>query len=154
MPKLRRVDLFTLDDVIADISALRDNGYECGGNWNLSQMCEHLGGTIRIGIDGTMKPLPGVVRVTLGNLMFWLFTRRLTRGFKGIKTLPQLVPSESKSDNDVLIDECLAIMAQARDLTELKHAYPLATSVTVEKWKQMMIVHSQHHLEFLSPRES
>lgn len=153
MPKLRRVDFHTLDEVITDIRNLRDKGYEQGGNWNLSQMCEHLGGTIRIGLDGTMKPLPWILRATVGNLMFWLFTRRLTRGINGIGTLPDLVPAEAESHNEALIDECLATMAEARDTTKLEHPYPLTTSVTLDKWQLMMVVHSQHHLEFLKPKE-
>ncbi len=153
MPKLRRIDLYSLDEVINEIKRLRESGYETGGNWNLSQLCEHLNGTVRVGLDGSMKPFPWIMRVTLGNFMFWLFRNRYTRGFNGVKTLPDLEPSERESDDQATIDECLTTHMEARDRTDPLPPYPIASQPTVEQWQQMMTVHAQHHLEFLKPNE-
>lgn len=152
MPKVRRIDLYTLNEVIKEISQLRESGYSAGGNWNLSQMCEHLNGTMRIGLDGGLKPFPWILRVTLGNFMFWLFRNRYTRGFNGVSTLPELVPCGLDTEDDTLIDACLETLAEARDRTTPLPPYPVASQPTVEQWQQMMIVHAQHHLEFLKPR--
>ncbi|MEN1679039.1 MAG: DUF1569 domain-containing protein [Planctomycetota bacterium] len=154
MPKIRRVDLDTLDDVIKDIQSLRDRGYSQGGKWNLSQLCEHLTGTMRIGLDGTMKPLPYLARATLGNFVFWLFTRRVSRGIAGIKTMPELEPVDRDDDDQEVISVCLATLQEARDRTEPIPPYALTTSATLDQWRQMMIVHAQHHLEFLKPVDS
>ncbi len=151
MPKLRRLHFDTLDDAIDDITRLRTGGYTRGGKWNLSQLCEHIEGTIRIELDGTMKPLPWVFRATVGNLIFWLFASRVVHGVSGIPTLATLVPEPAESDDPAAIDRCLETLREARDAPELKHTYPLATGVTVERWRTMMAVHAQHHLEFLKP---
>ena len=153
MPKVRRIDLYTLDEVIAEISRLRESGYSTGGNWNLSQMCEHLNGTMRIGLDGGSKPFPWIMRVTLGNFMFWLFRNRYTRGFNGINTLPELEPRELDAEDNALVDQCLTTLAEARDRTAPLPPYPIASQPTVVQWQQMMTVHAQHHLEFLKPNE-
>ncbi|MEM6654569.1 MAG: DUF1569 domain-containing protein [Planctomycetota bacterium] len=156
MPKLRRFELHSLDEVIAEITRLREGGYARGGNWNLTQVCEHLEGTIRIERDGTMKPLPWVVRATVGNLIFWLLASRVIHGVSGVRTLASLVPEprDPTHDDNAAIDRCLALHREARDIVELPHTYPLATGVSADRWKTMMTVHAQHHLEFLKPESA
>ncbi|QDT70156.1 hypothetical protein MalM25_31010 [Planctomycetes bacterium MalM25] len=151
MPKLRRIELRSLDEVIREITDLRDNKYAQGGEWNLSQVCEHLTETVRIELDGAMKPLPWVLRATVGNFVFWLFASRIVHGLSGIPTLPQLVPKPLDADDSGSIERCLDTLHEARDCPALTHTYPLATSVTVDRWREMMTVHAQHHLEFLKP---
>lgn len=156
MPKLRRFELHTVAEVLQDIRALREQGYERGGNWSLSQVCEHLSGTIRVELDGSIKPMPWVVRATMGNLVFWLFTSRTLHGLSGVPTLKQLVPQPVNGDQDdpTKIDECLRLHEEVRDRTAPIPPYPLATGVTLEKWRLMMVVHAQHHLEFLRPLDA
>lgn len=153
MPKLRRFELHTLNEVIDDITMLRDRGYSRGGNWTLSQVCEHVAETLRVELDGTVKPLPWIVRATVGNLTFWLFTSRTVHGLSGIPTLKQLVPTgtPNQKDDPEKIEDCLRLLAEIRDRTEPIPPYPLATGVTLKKWQLMMVVHAQHHLEFLKP---
>lgn len=152
MPKLRQLRLHTLDEVAADIRRLREGGYEKGGEWSLPQMCEHLTGTMRIGLDGSMKPFPWVLRATLGNAMFWLFVSRTLKPGKGVKTLPQLEPGANiEPDDSEPIDRCLATLAEARDRTEPLPPYPFTTKISNNRWRDMMVAHSEHHLEFLRP---
>ncbi|TWT97022.1 hypothetical protein Pla108_27990 [Botrimarina colliarenosi] len=151
MPKLRRLKLESLDQVIDEVTRLRDHPYSRGGQWNLSQLCEHLTGTMRIGLDGSVKPFPWLLRATLGNLMFWLFASRVVRGVNGMKTLPQLEPAPSEADDPEAIERCLSTLREARDRREPLPPYPFTTSITNDRWRQMMVVHSQHHLEFLKP---
>lgn len=151
MPKLRRLELRTLDEVIDEITRLSQGSYSQGGNWNLTQVCEHLSDTIRVELDGTIKPLPWILRATVGNLVLWLFASRIVHGISGIPTLATLVPKPREADDPDRIAHCLETHAEARDCPELVHTYPLATSVTADRWREMMTVHAQHHLEFLKP---
>lgn len=45
--KRRSLDFHSADEVITEINRLRESGYQQLGRWNLSQICEHLAGTIQ-----------------------------------------------------------------------------------------------------------
>lgn len=149
MPKLRRLRYENLSEVADEIARLRDGGYARGGAWSLEAMCDHLTKTMRIGLDGTHKPAPWLLRATIGNLVFWLFASRVLPGLSGVKTLPELVP-EGVVDAGA-IDRCLDTLREAIARTAPLPTYPFATSVSLDRWRQMMLVHSEHHLEFLAP---
>jgi len=152
MAKRRELDLRTLDDVIAEVERLRDEGYTATGNWNLSQMCEHLTGTMRVGLDGDEPRLSWPLRKVLG----LVFSRVLrTRSMSsGVPTTPRLTPGPAVDDDPEKIDRCLATLAEARDFPGPLPPYPLMDGLTLERWKDLMVIHAQHHLRFLEPARS
>lgn len=150
MPKLRNLKLSTLDDVIAEITRLRNGGYMAGGNWNLSQVCDHLGETVRVGLDGDEPRAGWFMRKTFGcviRLMLW-------RGAmpSGAPTLPRLTPAELPEDDPERIERCQAAYAEARDFSGPLPPYPMADNMTLDRWKRLMVIHAQHHLAFLQPQ--
>ncbi len=149
MTKRRHLDLHSLDEVIAEVERLRDGGYTATGKWNLSQMAEHLSGTIRIGIDGDEKRLPWLMRKVAWHVL--ARARRTRKMFNGAPTLPRLVPAPTGSDDPAEINRLIATLAEARDFAGPLPPYPLCDGLTLEDWKDLMVVHSQHHLGFLIP---
>lgn len=148
--KRRPLDLRTLDDVIAEVERLRDGGYTATGKWNLSQICEHVRETIRIGIDGDEPRLSWPMRKVFG-LIFAQVLRSRTM-VTGAPTIPRLTPEPMEADDPATIDRCLETLAEARDFAGPLPPYPLMDGMTLEKWKNLMVIHSQHHLRFLQPK--
>ena len=149
----RELDFYTGEEVIQEIERLRCDGYEKTKNWNLSQICEHLTGTMRGGMDGFGFRLPWILRATL---VKWIFRYSLRRRklFSGAPTLPFLKPNSStQSDDDQVIDECIAETRRAMAFDGSLENYALLDNLTVEDWQQFMWLHASHHLSFLKPNE-
>ncbi|MEM6329310.1 MAG: DUF1569 domain-containing protein [Planctomycetota bacterium] len=147
MGRLRRVTLQTFDEVIDDVTRLRTAGYAAGGRWNLSQVCDHLTGTMRLGLDGDQPRVAWAVRKAFGVLLAVILARRAM--VSGAPTLPRLTPEALTEDDPQRIDRCLATLAEARDFAGPLPPYPLCDNMTLDKWKRLMVIHAQHHLGFL-----
>lgn len=147
--KRRPLRLNDLDDAIAEITRLRNSGYTPCGNWNLSQTCDHLSGTMRIGLDGDEPRLPWIQRKVFGMVFRYLIWRHTMP--IGAPTIPRITPEEMNQDNDESIDRCLATLAEARDFPGPLAPYPLMDGMTLPMWKKLMTIHAQHHLRFLQP---
>ncbi|MGL4513052.1 MAG: DUF1569 domain-containing protein [Lacipirellulaceae bacterium] len=148
--KQRPLDLRSLDDVADEVRRLRDGGYTPSGRWNLSQACDHLHETMRIGLDGDQPRVPWLARKVMGVL----FRRRVlpSRAMRaGIPTISRLTPDSITEDDPARVDRCLATLAEARDFAGPIREYPLFDGITLDEWKELMVVHSQHHLAFLWP---
>lgn len=149
MPKRRPLDLHSLDEVIAEVQRLRDGGYTATGNWNLSQIGEHVSETIRIGLDGDQKRLAWPMR-KLGGVIL-ARARRTRTMMAGTPTLPRLKPASGEADDPAKIERLLATLTEARDFAGPLPPYPLSDGLTLDGWKDLMVVHAQHHLRFLEP---
>lgn len=140
-------------EVIADIENLRTNGYQKLGNWNLSQICEHITKTLRVGMDGSDFRLPWILRKTVGP---WVIGRMLKTGklpFR-LSAPKQLRPDPEIGDEQPeLIDSCIATLQEAEQFPGPLPPYPLKDNVNVAEWKQIMWVHACHHLAFLIPND-
>ncbi|MDA7951625.1 MAG: DUF1569 domain-containing protein [Pirellulaceae bacterium] len=155
----RTLNLKTGQAVLQEIEKLQKIGYQKVGNWNLSQTCDHLYKTMRVGLDGSVKPFPWILRATIGNLLL-AYVLRKERMFAGAKTLKCLLPEAQTSgtdedDNDLQIIQNLSeTIQEAIERTEQLPPYPWTTNITLDKWKQLMWIHASHHLSFLLPNES
>src|SRR5690606_6469624 len=129
----RSLDFRDADAIIAEIRRLQAGGYSMLGKWNLTQMCEHLAATLRLGLEGTDRPLPWFLRKFLGATMIPRVIR--TRRMKaGIPVPKKLVPtSPAGPDDPATIDACIAILERARDASVIP-PHPMAV-MTVEQWK-------------------
>ena len=66
--KQRRLDFHSFDEILADIDHLHAVGYRRSGNWDLSQILEHLGEGVRTAIHGSSHRGPWVLRKWIGQL--------------------------------------------------------------------------------------
>lgn len=152
MAERRYLDLHSLDEVIAEVQRLRDGGYTAVGKWNLSQMADHLSETVRIGIDGDEKRLPWIMRKVAWHVL--ARARRTRRMFNGAPTVPRLIPETLEADDSSKIENLIASLEEARDFPGPLPPYVLCDGLSLEQWKDLMVVHSQHHLGFLIPNEA
>ncbi len=148
---IRKLNFESGDEVIAEIDRLRRSGYEATGKWNLTQICQHLTKTIRLGLEGARVRMPWLIRKTLGA---WIFGRILRTGrFLSNVSAPDILKPEVPRgpDDPALIEECKSWIARARDFEGPMPPHPLVDGLTVEKWQRLMWIHAAHHLGFLVP---
>ncbi|WP_169976795.1 DUF1569 domain-containing protein [Tautonia rosea] len=147
----RSLDLRDADAVIAEIRHLQQCGYTMLGKWNLAQMCEHLRKTLRLGLDGSDRRLPWIVRSVITGPIFRRIvkTRRMSSGLPAPKELAPSSPDGS--DDPAAIEACIATLQEARDAIGPLPKHPIA-DLSVEEWKQVNWIHCSHHLSFLIPK--
>jgi hypothetical protein len=63
----RQLDFRTGEEVLAEIDRLERVGYDRGKNWNLTQICEHLERTMRMGLKDSPFRFPWILRTTVKN---------------------------------------------------------------------------------------
>ncbi len=149
MPK-RPLKFSSFDEAIAEVERLRDDGYTPTKQWNLSQICEHLTATMRIGLDGETKPLPWLLRATvLRGLMEAMIRFRYMPS--GAKAPQEMQPAVRDADDPAVIEACLATLREARDFPGPLPEYPICTGMTLDKWRTLMLIHAAHHLAYLRP---
>jgi hypothetical protein len=147
--KQRPLDLRTLDDVADEVRRLRDGGYSPRGKWNLSQVCDHLTRTVRIGLDGDKPRFPWIARK-----LFAVVLRRSIRTRRmmaGASTAGYLLPADADADDPQKIDAFLAVLHEAKEFSGSLRNFPLMDGITPDTWRELQVVHCQHHLAFLWP---
>ncbi len=151
--KRRNLDLKSAQEIVDEIQLLQDQGYVQTGNWNLTQICEHLTATMKGGMEGFGFRLPWVLRATV---LKWSFkhilkTRKLNSGFP---TFSVLKPKHSGLEDDqptivLCMETCLRASAFPGPMTD----YALVDDLSVQDWRDFMWIHASHHLSFLIPNE-
>lgn len=152
--KRRNIDFHSANQIIEDVNHLRENGYQMLGKWNLTQMCQHLDGTMSGGMDGFGFRLPWILRATVANwgFRYALRSRKIGRGFPTFRILK---PTHSDADDDnSVIDACIQTIKRADAFDGSLENYPLLNNLSVEDWKSFMWLHAAHHLSFLIPNKS
>lgn len=147
----RDIDFHSGEEVIADIEHLRKAGYEKTKNWNLTQVCQHLAGTMNGGMDGFGFRLPWILRATV---VKWVFAYSLKKRklMNGAPTFPSLQPkAEDNADDDAVIDHCIETIRRAISFDGSMEDYALLDNLSVEDWRAFMWLHASHHLSFLVP---
>jgi hypothetical protein len=147
--KRRCLDFRDAESVIAELRRL-NAGYIVLGNWNLTQICEHLSASIQLGMAGAHRQMPSFVRKLLGRpiLNRILATRRM---WSGVPAMKALVPKAPGSADDVeCIQRCIKLHEHARDVEGPLPPDPFC-QMTTDEWKQFTWIHAAHHLSFLVP---
>ena len=151
--KRRTLDFRSPEEVIRDIDQLRSRGYQRAGNWSLTQICQHLTGTMTGGMDGFGFRLPWILRATIGRWAFRyaLRTRKLGKGFPTFKMLKPT--HDDSADDEALIDQCISCIKRAAQFEGPIRDYPLLNDISVDDWRDFMWIHASHHLSFLVPND-
>jgi hypothetical protein len=149
--KRRQLDFRSGQEVIDEIERLRRTGYVRAGTWNLSQICEHLDKTMRLGLSGGDFRMPRVVQATLGK---WFFRRSLKKRkmMSGLPSHRSLMPEADEIvENEPTIDACIGTIREVEAFAGPVENYPLVSQVNVNEWRDLMWIHASHHLSFLLP---
>lgn len=150
MTKLRQLSFDSFDQVIEDIQQLRAHGYSRGGQWNLTKMSDHLAKTLDAGMHGGIKPMPWLLRATIGKLMteYIVKTGHMPSGYQAPS---ELQPVDAREDDPVGIDACVESLRAARDFQGPLEPHPFCLGLSLAKWKRLMLVHCAHHFSYLQP---
>jgi hypothetical protein len=151
MMKRRKLDFRSGEEVIEEINRLRESGYTKTKNWNLTQICQHLSGTMKGGMDGFGFRLPRILRATV---IKWGFDYALKKRklISGAPTFSFLRPkADDGEDRDSVIDECIDTIKRAETFDGSLEKYALLDNLKVEDWRDFMWIHAAHHLAFLVP---
>lgn len=150
----RQLDLRTLADVLAEFERLHAGRYARAGTWDLATMCDHIDKALRVGMAGTPVPLPMAIRI-LGRVFGGLVYRRIvkTRRFPTGVSIPKPFVPEMGCDAAGAIGQLRETVRSANAFAGPLKRHPLFGRITVDEWRELMVIHAQHHLSFLVPVE-
>lgn len=149
------LELTDLDAVIADARMLHERGYEKAGQWDLTQICDHVAAAVNGAVDGAPFrigwPMKVMVRV-MGMKGRMFRTRRLRAG---LPAPSQLVFKPADSDpqrEEQAVKNLENAITRYREARGRYHDHPIFGPLTDDQWDQFHVIHAAHHLSFLRPR--
>jgi len=136
----RKVQFDSLDEALAEVKRLHQEGYERAGNWSLGQACNHLSSEINMTLGAPLKYIPKIVqRLSLGT-----FLRTVPLGKIGTALgmrVPTVCPQNQSVDDSDGVDRLERAMTRLRE-AEATHLGDF------HRW------HCEHHLSFLIPHSA
>lgn len=142
----RKLNLNSLEEIIADVERLQNGGYEKAGNWDLQQVCDHLAYFVRGSLEGYPDKVPWFVRVFVGKRLL----KKLLRGEPiqaGFPIPEKLVPKVGGDEGEA-VKQFQELLERLKTQTEL-HPSPFFGTLTKEQWLKLHTLHCNHHLSFL-----
>ncbi len=139
----------SLDELIADIQSLR-KGYTQAGNWNLNQMAWHLNAAMTY----LMSPGPHPEPAPLSEEKQAVFNRVIETGEipSGIEAPAAVVPPLDAGEQ--AIDQLLATIEKAKTFPGPFAPHRIFGKISDSQMRQMILIHSAHHLSYLQSTES
>jgi hypothetical protein len=146
----RQVQYHSLHELLADVELLSGGGYRQLGNWNLGQICEHLAGSVKMGLDGSSIRFPWYLKMAGPLLKRRFITKPMPAGFKlPPKGAEELVPSNSADDQRGVEKLRHEVERWYRQPQRVPH--PMFGPLTPEEWEQFTCRHAELHMSFLVP---
>lgn len=156
MPAARPLTFASVAEAPPEAARLHEGGYRQRGNWDLSQICDHLADWLTYPVDGFL-PTPWAIRPVLWALRHTL-ARRSLRATLERGAMPAGGPTDSRTIHAATNDpaaEAAAVDRLARAVERfLQHegeyaASPLFGRLTREEYRRLHALHCAHHLGFL-----
>jgi hypothetical protein len=155
-PSRRELRFSTIQEVIAEIDRLEQNGYQSAGAWNLSQICEHLADWMGFPIDGFPRApwfvsmFLTMMRITQGKKLFARFIaeQRMPPGQPTAPSTQHLADEKKTSESVKRLKGAIDRLVNHRGQL---HPSPLFGQLDHGKLIQLQLAHSAHHLSFLVP---
>jgi len=159
MSARRSLSFESVAEAPVEATRLLEGGYESRGNWDLSQVCEHLADWMEFPLDGFppvppwFKPVLLAVRHTLGPR---LLKRTLATG-----AMPPGSPTAARTVHEPAGDPAsdAAAVERLRQVTERFLAHegeyqisPFFGQMTRDQCRRLQAIHTAHHLGFLEPK--
>ncbi len=153
----RQLKFANFEEMMNEINSLEEGGYESQGNWSLAQICGHVADWMRFPIDGFpippiyMRPIFFLMKISIGDKM-----KRdiLANGFKaGMPTAPETIPDDDEMTDRQGIGVLKKTIARVCAHTGELLPSPLFGPMDKETLLQVTLLHAEHHLGFLEPKE-
>ena len=148
----RELEFTDLDAVIADVDHLHHAGYDQQGNWDLAQICDHLGYFIRGSLEGYPpedKP-PWLIRVLMAKPLLKKIMRREPFP-ENIRQPERLLPRPGQ-DQQTAVEALKTLIQRFQSTDQPPHRSPFFGPLTREQALTLHLVHCAHHLGFLQPK--
>lgn len=148
-PPRRKLRFDSFADVFARIDQLRRSGYYRLGEWDLTQVLRHLTIVMKWSLDGFPIWLPWPVPP----LARWLVLRKVLRDRTFPPRFRTLKASVFPQGADVseAIREFEAVVRRLETESGGMARSPLFGSLTRDQWRELHLIHCEHHLSFLEP---
>lgn len=147
----RRLDFKDWSQALADIDRLRASGYDRSGNWDLSQVLDHVGEGLRTAVRGHDHRGPWIVRKVFGPIIL----KRIIRDRRmkaGIKVPKWWLPGPTH-DESAAVGKFRSDVAAFEVMTTTPCPHPFFGPMTKQQWNDLALIHAAHHLGFLIPRD-
>lgn len=145
----RRLDFQSWDELLADVDHLRRSGYQRAGNWDLSQIVDHVGEGLRTAVRGNEHRAPWFIRKLLGPIILKRILRE-RRMKAGIKVPAWWLPGPAHDESQA-VDRFHSDVAAFQKLTTLPFPHPFFGQLSKSQWSDLVLIHASHHLGFLIP---
>lgn len=145
----RRLDFHSWPEVLADIDQLHSAGYQRAGNWDLSQILDHVGEGLRVAVRGFDHRGPWIVRKLLGPIILKrIFKQRRMKA--GIKVPDWWLPGPTHDESDA-VNRFRADLKAFDEMKSEPHPHPFFGPLSKSQWQDLVQIHASHHLSFLVP---
>lgn len=145
----RSLQFTDFGQVLEDVNQLHRCGYEKQGQWDLGQICDHLGAFVRGTLDGYTFHVPWLFR--------FLFAGFALRRIMKTGKMPSGISSPIQASPPG-VDEGAAVARFRQDIERLQahqgewHPSPFFGRLTPQQWRQLHLIHCAHHLGHLVPK--
>jgi len=151
-PVRRSLDFRSFDEILADVAHLRAVGFQRAGQWDLATICNHLAKGMEVGLENKK------VEVSFGlRLLAPLFGKMIFKGLLKTRKMPERIkaPGPFVPDEYCEMESSIARLTQNCERAKVFEGplsiHPIFRRITVEQWRQLMLIHCSHHLGFLVP---
>ncbi len=156
--KRRELSFSTLDECVSDAQMLAEKGYDSVGDWDLVQVLGHCGNWMTYPIDGFPKPnffmrgMMWAMRVTVAKSMI---KKVLESGSMpaGNPTVKESVPSPNATGDKQAVEKFAETVQRFKDHSGPFLPSPLFGQMDEASLMKLNLIHTQHHLSFLVPKE-
>jgi hypothetical protein len=144
----RNLDFHDFNSVVDDIDQLHKRGYTKAGQWDLSQICEHLAKVMRLSIEGFGFKGAWYIRALAPLIKRRFFkTRRMPTGFQA----PGVLMPRNLGEEAQAVASCKEQLDRVRNYPGEFQPSPFFGRLSPEEWRQLHLIHAAHHLSFLIP---
>lgn len=148
----RQLDFRSWGDVFADIDHLARTGYDRAGNWELSQIVDHVGEGLRTALRGTEHRAAWIIRKMIGPMILKRMLRQ--RGMKAGIKVPQWWLPGPAHDESAAVAQFHSTVDAFQKMTSVPFPHPFFGALTKTQWNDLALIHAAHHLSFLLPRDA
>src|SRR5262249_54477251 len=119
------------------------------GKWSLGEMCDHLANTMNRALDGYPKPMPWVVRRTIGPYILKKILKegRMATGIQ----VPKILEPKSGTDATVGAETLRAAIERLQKASDPFPENAFFGRITKDETVRLQTIHCAHHLSFAVP---
>ncbi len=144
----RTLNFASLDDVMPEVERLMA-GHVTVGKWTLGEICDHLATTMNRALDGFPKPMPWIVRRTIGP---FFLKKILSDGAMatGIK-VPELLMPKPGTDAHQSAEALRTAIQRLKNAPDPPPENAFFGFMSKDQMLRLQTIHTAHHLSFAVP---